>query len=330
LRITWESGVSVEHNNVKVIIDPQNNRFSDSPVLVTHGHMDHSKAFKKPQVSKFSSRETKDLVSSYGFQIDNWKPLTINKKFVIEDIEVIPRNSGHVLGSYEFEIVTPEGTILFTGDFNTEKTKTMKPAEPVSCDILILESTFGSPNFVFPSEDSVAKEMVNWAEKIIKRGRIPAFQTDPLGNAQEVIGIFNDSRIPVVTHWRVSRISGIYESHGHKLEYLDAQSEEANEVISSGNFVFITPKQLNLQNRPEFVPALVSGWALWAKREAFPLSDHADFPRLIRFVEECNPKLVLTCHGKRFNESLARYIEKKLRIRSYPIRLIPTNLFKDR
>jgi Cft2 family RNA processing exonuclease len=327
LRITWKNGVSIEHDDVKVLLDPQNNNPSRSPVFVTHSHLDHSKAFKTDRVSKYSSEETMEIISSYGFQVKNWQPLTAKKKVAVDDIEVIPYNSGHVLGSYEFEVVTPEGNVLFTGDFNTETTKTMKPAEPVQCDVLILESTFGSPSFVFPSEDLVAKEMVDWAKKIVGTGRIPTFQTDPLGNAQEIIGIFNESAIPVVTHWKVSRINRTYESYGHNLEYFDAKTDEANEIMSSGNFAYVTPKQLNLQDRPEFVPALVSGWALWSKRKAFPLSDHADFPRLVKFVEECNPKTVLTCHGSRFNETLAKYIEKKLGIRAYPIHLIPTSLY---
>jgi len=326
LRVMWKNGVSVEHKNVKIILDPQNDRSSRSPVFVTHGHFDHSAGFRMPSVPKYSSRETMELVSAYGFQAGDWQPVTIGAKALVDDIAVIPHNSGHVLGSYQFEVDTPEGNVLFSGDFNTEHTKTMKPADAVQCDILILEATFGSPDFVFPSEDLVAEEMVNWARKIMKSGRIPAFQTDPLGNAQEIIGIFNEFGIPVVTHWKVSKVSKVYEAHGHKLGYFDAKTEEANEIVHSGNFVFITPKQLDLQDHPEFVPALVSGWALWSKREAFPLSDHADFPRLMRFVEECRPKVVLTCHGSRFNETLARCVERKLGIRAYPVNLIPTSL----
>jgi len=277
-------------------------------------------------MKKYSSRQTFDLITSFGIQPQNWQPLEMGKKVVFDDVEVVPHNSGHVLGSYEFEVKTPEGNVLFTGDFNTEYTKTMKPAEPVQCDVLVLEATFGSPSFTFPSEDEVGKEMVDWAKKVIRSRKIPSFQADPLGNAQEIISIFNESRIPVVSHWKVSRINRIYESYGYKLEYLDAKSAEAQEVIDSGNLVYVTPKQLDLQDHPEFVPALVSGWAMWAKKTAFPLSDHADFPRLIGFVEECRPKIVLTCHGSRFNDTLAHFIEQKLGIRAYPIELIPTSL----
>ena len=326
LRIKWKSGVQVEYGNVKIMLDPQSNRLSHCSVFVSHGHFDHSTAFRMDEMPKYSSQQTFDLIASFGIHPENWQPLTMGKKVVFDDVEVVPYNSGHVLGSYEFDVRTPEGNVLFTGDFNTEYTMTMKPAEPIQCDILILEATFGSPSFVFPPEDAIGKEMVDWAKKIIKSGKIPTFQADPLGNAQEIIGIFRESGIPVVTHWKVSRINRIYEAHGHKLDYVDAKTYEAQEITDSGNLVYVTPKQLDLQDHPEFVPALVSGWALWARKTAFPLSDHADFPRLIKFVEDCRPKTVLTCHGSKFSDTLAHYIEKKLGIRAYPIDLIPTSL----
>jgi Cft2 family RNA processing exonuclease len=326
LRITWKNGILIENGSTKVFFDLQNSRLKTFPAFVSHGHLDHLAAFKNDTISKYSSKETFQIASSYGFNVKNWSQINFNKEVKMDNITVIPHNSGHVLGSYEYEVITPEGTILFTGDFNTEWTKTMKPAEPRKCDILIIESTFGLPNFVFPNEDIVGRDMINWAKNIITSGKIPTFQTDPLGNAQEIIGIFNEIEIPVLTHWKVSRINKIYTDNGYKLEFFDIKSTEAKEIIQSGNFVYITPKQLNLQDYPEYITALVSGWALWAKRIAFPLSDHADFPHLIKFIEDCSPQLVLTCHGSRNNSVLINYIEKKLGIRAYPIKLIPTSL----
>ncbi len=327
MRIAWKSGVSIEHNGTRVMLDPQSNRLGQLPVFITHAHLDHSRAFGIEHVIKFSSEPTMSLMASYGMSAVNWQPLTIKEKVSVDDIDIIPHNAGHILGSCMFEIATPEGNILYTGDFNTEHTKTMKPAEPVSCDILIVESTFGSPNFVFPPEETLAKEMIDWAQSILRTGRTPVFQTDHLGNAQEVIGIFNESTgIPVITHRRVSSVSGIYRSHGHKLEYIDAESEEAEETASSGNHIFVAPKRFNVQNHPEMVPALVSGWALWTKHKAFALSDHADFLHLMRFIKDCKPKIVLTCHGGTFDKTLTRCIERELGIRAYPIRLIPTSV----
>jgi len=174
----------------------------------------------------------------------------------------------------------------------------MKPAEPVPCDVLIIEATFGSPRFQFPSIDEVSDNMVKWAEEKIKEGKIPTFQTDSLGNSQEIISIFNKStEFPVVTSPSISKINEIYRSHGFRLEYID-----------SG-----------------FAVVLVSGWALH-RNNGFPLSDHADFKDALKFVGECNPKLVLTCHGGKNNYILAEHVEKRLKIQSYPIQLIPTKI----
>src|SRR5262249_40449781 len=50
--------------------------------------------------------------------------------------------------------------------------------------------------------------------------------------------------------------------------------------------------------------AVVTGWAMdpgaiyrYQCDAAFPLSDHADFPDLLRFVDAVQPKRVLTLHG---------------------------------
>jgi len=266
------------------------------------------------------------LVSIEGIQVRRWQPLAKKEKTVIEDIEVTSHPSGHVLGSYEFEVTTPDGTVLFTGDLNTKHTRTVDPAEPVECDILIIESTFGSPDFIFPPDDLIIRDMITWANKVLSEGKIPVFQTDPLGNAQEIIRIFNENTsIPVISHWKVSKINKVYESYGHKMKYIDIRTEDAYDLIAQKNAIIVAPKRLYSFYSPNFVSALVSGWAIKFKRKSFPLSDHADFPNLIEFVSNCNPKLVLTYHGgKRFNNILARYIERKLNIKAYPIHLIPT------
>ena len=328
LRIEWNGGVHIEYDDVKVVLDPKRNSVNSSAFFVTHGHFDHSAAFRMKNVKKYSSKETLEIVSNF-FSVKGSFPLNLKEKTAIGEVEVIPHNSGHVLGSFEYEVRAPEGTILYTGDFNTEKTKTMKPAEPVHCDVLIVEATFGSPNFVFPGIDEISEDMVKWARSVLKRGRIPVFRTDPLGNAQEIIHIFNECGFPVITHRRVTLMNKVYERHGYSLEYIDEWSSEAEAIKQRGGFVYVSPKNAKISD-VRFEDALVSGWALWSRRTGFPLSDHADFPRIIRFVEECDPKIVLTCHGGRFNETLARYVERKMHIRAYPIDLIPTRFRKEK
>ena len=61
---------------------------------------------------------------------------------------------------------------------------------------------------------------------------------------------------------------------------------------------------------------MITGWALdpgarfrYRCDAAFPLSDHADFADLLRFVELVNPKKVLTVHG--FAEDFARTLRQR-------------------
>lgn len=329
LTVKWKDGISVEHEKTRILLDPQVRPPAASDVFVTHAHYDHSRAFNYPRPRKHSTQETRDLLKTYGKKIVNWRPVYLGQGLRMGGMRVLAHNAGHILGSSQYEVVAPEGRMVYTGDINFVDTATTSAAEPVECDVLIIESTFGLPSFVFPPKDQVALDMVKWAVNSIKRGKIPAFRTDALGNAQEIIRIFNDlTTLPVTTHRRVTGINRVYKAHGYKLDYLDIQSEEANEVASSGECVFVAPKGFNLSERPRFNAAFVSGWALWSRggKKAFPLSDHADFPHLLKFVEACKPKTVLTCHGGRFNNAFAKQVTKRLGIEARPLGLIPTTL----
>jgi Cft2 family RNA processing exonuclease len=62
--------------------------------------------------------------------------------------------------------------------------------------------------------------------------------------------------------------------------------------------------------------ASLSGWALdrrWPTTEdgqqRFALSDHADFPDLVRFVKEVRPQRVFTLHG--FAADFARHLRRQ-------------------
>ncbi len=331
LSVKWAGGVVVECGTTRIIFDPQVNNLFCSNIFITHAHSDHAKSFRYPNTVKFSTQETFDIVKVSGKrEIYNWKPIQYHHKIKIDDIEIKAHNAGHILGSTQYEVISPEGNLVYTGDLNFIDTLTTKAADVVPCDILVLEATFGSPEFVFPPNELVYTDIIQWSLDSIKQGKIPALQADSLGNAQELTRIFNSfTTIPVITHSSVSRINKIYDAYGQTLNYLDAESKEASELQSSGEYVFIAPKNLKkLSENPDFNVAYVSGWAFRfkGKRKPFILSDHADFNQLINFVKESHPKLVLLCHGGKHNTVFGKHVNNKLGIEARPLRLIPTTM----
>ena len=319
LTVKRSRGIVVEYGDETIVFDPSSNS-PHGNIFITHAHADHSAAFRSPDKLKYSTEETLTLAKSSRRKVTGkWSQIAPGDRVKIGDLEVRAHNAGHILGSVQYEVVTPEGSLLYTGDFSYVDTYTMRAAEVVPCDLLVAETTFGSPLFTFPPREKIAVDIVRWAVKeVIQRGRIPAFQTDSIGNAQEIITIFNRmTRLPVVTTSTVTRANRAYEKYGYKLDHVDADSEEGVELLSSGDCVLIAPKGSKLSKYRNLEIAFASGWALLLRRgerQPFPLSDHADFRQLLNFIRRCAPKRVLTFHGGRFSQEFANHVRRRLGI----------------
>jgi Cft2 family RNA processing exonuclease len=322
LTVKRQRGVVVEYGGSGLTFDASSKN-SDYPVFVTHAHADHAAAFKYPELTKYATEPTFRLLENLGWRkLGNWTPVSVGSTIKIDDIEVRVHNAGHVLGSVQYEVNTPEGSILYTGDFGMGNSYTMDAAKTMSCDILVIETTFGAPMFKFPTRRDVALDMVRWAVmEVIPAGRVPTFKTDSIGNAQEIISVFNRlTKVPVVTAKSATRVSDVYRSFGHELDYVDADSPEGKELLDYGKCVLITPKGSKLKQE-NLDTALASGWAVMMGRRgrAFPLSDHADFRELLSFIRKCQPKRILTFHGGALTKGFSEYVRKKLGIDAKPL-----------
>lgn len=322
LSVRRQGGVVVEYAGEGIILDPTSGEHP-YPSIVTHAHSDHATAFRFPKLRKYSTPQTYKLLERIGWRGGgDWHPISIGGRLKIGDMEIHTHNAGHILGSIIVEITSPEGTILYTGDFNIEESYTMEPARPISCDILVMETTFGSPVFSFPKRSEVALEMVEWAVlDVIPRGRVPTFKADSIGNAQEVISIFNRlTRLPVVASSAVARASDVYREYGHRLDYIEANSEEGRELLESGRCIYVTSKGSRPSGRRLEV-SLASGWAALykGKGRSFALSDHTDFKGLLSFIRGCQPKRVLTFHEGPITKGFTDYVRRRLGLDAKPL-----------
>ena len=87
-----------------------------------------------------------------------------------------------MLGSSQLVIEGEAGRFVYTGDFNLEPSYTAEAAEVKRCDLVLMECTYGRPQYVFPPRAEVAGAMVGWARRALEDagpGSSPGLLTPP-------------------------------------------------------------------------------------------------------------------------------------------------------
>jgi Cft2 family RNA processing exonuclease len=210
--------------------------------------------------------------------------------------------AGHILGSAQILLEhETHGSLLYTGDFKLRPSFAAEPCATPRADTLIMETTFALPRYVFPPDTAVIAQLVGFCRQSLADGATPALLCYSLGKSQEVLRALADAGLPVMLHAETLRLTRIYEQFG--VVFPPHREFSSREV---GGHVVICPAHATglLGHIPAVRTAAITGWAIdpgaiyrLRCHAAFPLSDHADFTDLLRFVELVQPKRVLTLHG---------------------------------
>jgi Cft2 family RNA processing exonuclease len=306
-RLVGSKTVVVIAGKQHILFDPPKaprRQAQPSVACVSHAHSDHIAAFASP-ISKLATQVTLDIHHALGGQIRKSQPVELGEEISLSDgtdLHIHP--AGHMLGAAQFAVEWNGRRLVYTGDFNLSSTLTTEGAKPISCDILLIEATYGRPDAVFPPRESVYTEIAEWTSSSLKSKKIPTFQVYTKGKAQELICVLNKYiSVPVVVDPAIAKVSDVYVRHGVPLEYIAANTSAGREIIRQGDYVYISSKPFNRRLFPagqRFLRAKATGWAkifpMKNVDKAFTLSAHADFPQLIRYVEEAKPEAVLlTC-----------------------------------
>lgn len=287
---------------------------SRSRCYVSHGHSDHARphgtvvttsANARVCALRFRKREGVE----YTFETHEY-----NEPWRSGEHELTLYSAGHVLGSAQLMIEGEAGRFVYTGDFKLEPSLTAEPPEVKRCDVVLMECTYGRPQYVFPPRAEVAGAMVAWARRALEDGTVPIFYAYSLGKAQEAMAILGNAGLPLAAHGAIASMAAVYEESGVPMppyERYDAKTFDGARVLlwpPSG-------KTLPAAVRGKIVrTASLTGWVVGTGTNyrhgtdaGFPLSDHADFPSLLRYIELAQPKKVLLNHGWRdFTHRLQR------------------------
>ena len=213
--------------------------------------------------------------------------------------------AGHCLGSAMLLAEFGDRSLLYTGDFKLDVPLTAEAAELPHADILIMESTFGRPQYRLPPRDQVIAQLLELVANTLAHGQTPVIHAYPLGKSQEVTKLLTMHGVPVLQHPMIYAISCIYQKCG--IDLGDVSQYEGQPLL--GHAVVTLPRsarEFRLPGLDSTVSIAVTGWA--ADRNArfrlgvdhaLPLSDHADFEQLIETVRRVAPREIYCTHGPR-------------------------------
>jgi putative mRNA 3-end processing factor len=305
-----QSGIMVHHRDTAIALDPSrtaNCHFA----FVSHAHIDHlhkDSIEKKNKSQVLASKETSLIAQARGYKIGN--PAEQYDGFTLVD-------TGHILGSRGLLIGED---IYYTGDMSIRERAFMKPAKIPHSRTLIIESTFGRPQYVFPPISEVTHKTNKIISEMYDLGIPVILMGYTLGKAQLLTELF--SHWDLIIHDSVAKINTVYSELGVKLKSVmtHSQAEERGLLAKNRPWVMVAPLMSSrcaflkdMKNRYGAVTIAFTGWAIGSRYRymmgldyVMPLSDHCDYKELVAAVKQCRPEKVYTFHGfaKEFAEDL--------------------------
>ena len=298
-------GITVDNKSKKISLDPNKQPNSDF-IFVSHAHSDHLYRCVKENGNKIiTSKITHKIAMHRGYKYGDM--------YQEHDFRLL--DSGHILGSNGLLI---EDELYYTGDISIRKRAFMNPAIIPKARILIIESTFGDPDYIFPKFETTIHKANLIISEMYHQGIPVILLGYTLGKAQILTNVFRHWK-PLIIHDSIDEMNKLYSEFGISMDnYVTFSEAENNNILSSHKpWLLIAPlvscKNGFLNYIKKKYGALSIGFSGWAVKPyykyamgldyCFPLSDHCDYDDLITVVKKCNPEKIYTFHG--FAESFA-------------------------
>ncbi len=179
-------------------------------LLLSHSHLDHSgmipwltnkydiEVYGTPptfEVTDLLLEDSIKVADNEGFRAafsegdiararTKFRPLDFGDTLDFSGVEVQAHSAGHIPGATMYE-VNLEKTVLFSGDLHTITTDLVVGANPVKCDILVLESTYAGRQH--PPREKVQSEFIKKIKEVNNRGGLAIVPAFAVGRTQDIL-----------------------------------------------------------------------------------------------------------------------------------------------
>ena len=268
--------------------------------FVSHAHSDHLAAHAEiiahPSTARFMRERLRGTRREHLLEFGETR--------TFRDCAVTLLPAGHILGSAQSFVESAAGTLLYTGDFKLRPGRAAEPAQWRHAETLIMETTFGRPKYGMPPTEEVIAQIIAFCRAALEDGAVPMLLAYSLGKAQEAIHALLAAGLAPMLHEAVFKMTEIHRELSPTFPTGYVRFAKKN---TAGKVLVWPP---NARHSELLAPglklrtAMLSGWALdpgaiyrYRCDAAFPLTDHADYPDLLRYVELVQPRRVFTLHG---------------------------------
>jgi len=306
IKVSAEHGIELDLNGTRIGLDDYRGNGAGY-LFVSHAHGDHLVRIPN-SIPVLSSDETALFAAAKGIEL---------KVSSFPDADLIP--TGHILGSMALRIYDD---VLYTGDLCDRKRGPISGFDPPKVETLIMESTYGSAEFLFPKLEDVLGVARDAIEDCFKRNVPVVVMGYALGKAQH-LELLLEGFQPAYVCPELKRYDDIYRLFGIKIPqriYIGDVREKG--LLEKRPWLLFAPSRSGRSSFNRYVEKnfgaklmAFSGWACksgykeaMAVSEAFPLSDHSDFEGLLRTVKRARANRVFTTHG--FSVEFAQCLRK--------------------
>lgn len=272
--------------------------------VITHGHGDHARI----GMGAYHCTRAGLPILEWRLGAQDYRAHEYGDPFALGAAKVSLHPAGHVLGSAQVRVEVDGEVWVASGDYKRQPDPTCAPFEVVRCDTFITEATFGLPVYRWPETAEVAREIAEWRDACAAEGVAAVLFCYALGKAQRVLAeLAAHADAPVLLHGAIAAGVEVYRRAGIALPGTVTVPELAKGADFAGRLVLAPPSAAGSAWMRRFRRAqtgFASGWMrIRGNRRrrnydrGFVVSDHADWPDLMRTVRETGASRVIATHG---------------------------------
>ena len=286
--------------------------------VVTHGHADHARAGSGRY---WTTRASLPILEHRLGPDQDYRAVGYGETFELGDVSLSLHPAGHILGSAQVRIDDGRQVWVVSGDYKRAPDPTAEDFEPVRCDVFVTESTFALPVYRWPDPVQVASEVIDWWREAREQERPAVLFCYALGKAQRLLAEMAGALDrPVYLHGAMVPLVDRYRDAGVALPETAPVSSESRRHKFAGDLIMAPPSAAGSPWMRRFAgcsTGFASGWMrIRGNRRrrgydrGFVLSDHADWPGLIRTIRESRARRIICMHGQADN--LVRYLREQM------------------